>query len=64
MTIADLVYAKVKVMPEPLAREVLDFVGVPGAREDEGRWRHLVKAQATALGGVWGDDEDRVWDEL
>ncbi|MGI9170769.1 MAG: hypothetical protein ACR2FH_11465 [Caulobacteraceae bacterium] len=27
MAIADLVYERVKTMPEPLAREVLDFVG-------------------------------------
>jgi hypothetical protein len=27
MTIADMVYTQVKLLPDPLAREVLDFVG-------------------------------------
>jgi hypothetical protein len=27
MTFADLVYEQVKTLPEPLAREVLDFIG-------------------------------------
>jgi hypothetical protein len=27
MTIADQVYSQVKLLPEPLAREVLEFVG-------------------------------------
>ena len=27
MTIADMVYNQVKLLPDPLAREVLDFVG-------------------------------------
>ena len=35
MTIADMVYEQVKALPEPLAREVLDFVSYLGERGDQ-----------------------------
>jgi hypothetical protein len=34
MSIADMVYEQVKTLPEPLAREVLDFVGFLRERRD------------------------------
>ena len=64
MTIADLVYERVKTMPEPLAREVLDFVGFLGERGDRARRRDLTDAQTTALTAIWDNEEDRVWDDL
>ncbi|MDQ2859996.1 MAG: DUF2281 domain-containing protein [Pseudomonadota bacterium] len=63
MMIADLVYERVKTMPEPLAREVLDFVGFLGEREDRARRRDLAEAQTTALTAIWDSEEDRVWDD-
>ena len=64
MTIADLVYERVKTMPEPLAREVLDFVGFLGERGDRARRRDLAEAQTTALTAIWDSEEDGVWDDL
>ena len=63
MSIADMVYEQVKTLPEPLAREVLDFVGFLRERRDRGEWRDLMNAQETALAPVWDNAEDKVWDD-
>jgi hypothetical protein len=63
MTIADLVFEQVKALPDPLAREVLDFARFLQERCDRAEWRDLVDAQAISLAHVWDNDEDRVWDE-
>jgi hypothetical protein len=62
MTIADMVYEQVKTLPEPLAREVLDFVVFLRERGDRREWRDLMDAQATSLAPVWDNPEDKVWD--
>jgi hypothetical protein len=62
MTIADMVYEQLKTLPEPLAREVLDFVTFLRERGDRQEWRDLMDAQATSLGPVWDSPEDKVWD--
>lgn len=62
MSIAELVYEQVKTLPEPLAREVLEFVGFLRERHDRGEWRDLMNAQETALAPVWDNAEDKVWD--
>jgi hypothetical protein len=49
MSIAATIYEQVKALPEPLAREVLDFVGFLRERRDRGEWRNLMNAQAVAL---------------
>jgi hypothetical protein len=64
MSIAELVYEQVKSLPEPLAREVLDFVGYLRERPDRGEWRDLMNAQGQALASVWDNQEDRVWDDV
>jgi hypothetical protein len=64
MSIADVVYQQVKALPEPLAREVLDFVGYLRGRGDRAEWRDLASAQGAVLADVWDNDEDRVWDDL
>jgi hypothetical protein len=46
MTFADLVYEQVKTLPEPLAREVLDFIGYLRERGERREWRDLMNAQA------------------
>ena len=63
MSIAELVYEQVKALPEPLAREVLDFVGYLRERQDRADWRDLISAQAVALAPVWDNAEDKVWDD-
>jgi hypothetical protein len=63
MTIADIVYEQVKALPEPLAREVLDFVGYLRERQDRADWCDLMNAQAISLAPVWDNAEDKVWDD-
>jgi hypothetical protein len=63
MTIADIVYEQVKALPEPLARQVLDFVGYLRERQDNADWRDLMSAQAASLAPVWDNAEDKVWDD-
>jgi hypothetical protein len=62
MSIADMVYEQVKTLPEPLAREVLDFVAFLRERGDRREWRDLMAAQAASLAPVWDNAEDEVWD--
>jgi hypothetical protein len=52
----------VKLLPDPLAREVLDFVGFLREGRDRAEWRDLMNAQATGLAAVWENPEDKVWD--
>ncbi len=64
MTIADQVYSEVKLLPEPLAREVLAFVGYLREGRERTEWRNLMRAQATGLEAVWDNEEDKVWDNV
>jgi len=64
MTFADLVYEQVKTLPDPLAREVLDFIGYLRERGERAEWRDLMNAQAPALAAVWDSAEDQVWDNV
>jgi len=54
----------VKTLPDPLAREVLDFIGYLRERGDRHEWRDLMNAQAPALAHVWDNAEDQVWDNV
>jgi hypothetical protein len=60
MSLAELVYEQVKTLPEPLAREVLDFVAFLRKRGERTQW----PAQATSLAQVWDNTEDKVWDDV
>jgi Protein of unknown function (DUF2281) len=62
MTIADKVYEQVKSLPEPLAREVLDFVAFLRKRQDREDWRDLMNAQSQSLAPLWDNAEDKVCD--
>jgi hypothetical protein len=64
MSIAELVYERVKALPEPLAREVLDFIGFLRERDERREWRDLMNAQTTALAPAWDNAEDTVWDDV
>ena len=63
MTIADLVYEEVKTLPDPLAREVLDFAAFLRERQERGEWRDLMNAQAGSLTPVWDNSADEIWDD-
>jgi hypothetical protein len=63
MTIADMVYEQVKLLPEPFAREVLDFVSFLREGRDCAEWRDLMNAQGSGVAAVWDNSEDKVWDD-
>ena len=63
MSIAELVYEQVKALPEPLAREVLDFIGFLREGGERREWRDLMEAQARSLNPVWDNSEDNVWND-
>jgi hypothetical protein len=62
MTFADLVYEQMKTLPDPLAREVLDFIGYLRERGERREWNDLMQAQAPALAETWNSLGDSVWD--
>jgi hypothetical protein len=62
MSIAKLVYEQVKALPEPLAREVLDFVAFLREQGERAEWRDLMEAQSASLSREWDNAEDEVWD--
>ncbi len=64
MSIAELVYEQVRSLPEPLAREVLDFIDYLREQGERRAWRDLMTAQSTSLASVWENAEDSVWDDV
>lgn len=64
MTLAERVYERVKALPDPLAREVLEFANAVGERGGLGPWSDLMAAQTVSLAAVWDNAEDAVWDDL
>ena len=59
-TTADATYKAVKPLPEPLAREVLDFIEFLRSRGE--RLDHdLMLAQQASLNHVWNNADDEVW---
>ncbi len=64
MKIADQIYEQVKALPEPLAREALEFIGLLRERQDRADWGDLMQAQAAAMAPAWDNDEDKVWDDV
>ncbi|HEY2033644.1 MAG TPA: DUF2281 domain-containing protein [Rhizomicrobium sp.] len=61
MSIADQIYEQVKSLPDPLVREVLDFVGFLREKQERGQWRDLMQAQEKSLAAIWDNAEDEVW---
>jgi len=64
MIIAELVYEQAKNLPDPLAREDLDFVGYLRERGNRADWRDLMNAQSASLAPVWDNGEDESWDNV
>jgi hypothetical protein len=66
MSTADKIHQEVKQLPEPLAREVLDFIGyiefkyrLVGSQIDE-----LAIAQEPVMKRIWDNQQDEIWNEL
>jgi hypothetical protein len=64
MSLAELILERVKRLPEPLAREVLDFAAFLETRGEREGWRDLAGAQSAPLNALWDAPEDQVWDDL
>ena len=64
MTLAELVFEQAKQLPEPMAREVLDFIGYLKERPERAEWRDLMNAQGQALAEDWDAPENQAWDHV
>jgi hypothetical protein len=67
MTIAEQIDAKVRTLPDELAREVLDFVGFIESKYalKSASERDLQQAQAPAMSRIWDNPtDDGVWHDL
>ncbi len=63
MTIVEQIAQIAGTLPEPLAREALDFVRFLQAREC-GEWKDWQGAQAASLAHVWDNPADEVWNDV
>jgi len=66
MNIAEKIYEEARRLPEPLAREVLDFIGYIEARHclSDIQTEHLKQAQTPVMHHVWANMEDEAWNDL
>ena len=63
-TVAEKVFEQAKLLPEPLAREPLDFVLFLRSRQERGELQDLIAAQSSALASVWDNPEDEAWNNV
>jgi len=63
MNVVDKICEKARDLPEPLAREVLEFIKRIHAQQDIGI-EELKKAQVPVMKRIWENKEDDVWNEL
>ena len=59
----DKICEKARDLPEPLAREVLEFIERISAHQDSGI-EAFKKAQEPVMKRIWENKEDDVWNEL
>ena len=64
MTVVELAMEQIQTLPEEDIREVIDFIGYLKQKEDRAQWLDLMRAQQSALHGVWDNAEDEVWNDL
>ncbi len=63
MNVADKICEKARDLPEPLAREVLDFIDQISTRQDFVA-EALKKVQEPVMKQIWDNDEDDIWNDL
>jgi hypothetical protein len=63
MNVADKICEKARELPEPLAREVLEFIEQISVHRDS-EIENLKKAQGPAMQRIWENTEDDIWNEL
>jgi len=63
MNVADKICEKAKDLPEPLAKEVLEFIEQISTYQDSGA-EAFKKAQEPVMKQIWDNKEDNIWNEL
>jgi hypothetical protein len=65
-TVAEKIFNQARRLPEPLAREVLDFIGYLEVKHGlrDMLSEDLMAAQEPAMRHVWDNPEDEIWNEL
>ena len=63
MNLTDTICEKARDLPEPLAREVLEFIERISSHRDS-NIEALKKAQEPVMKRIWENKEDDVWNEL
>lgn len=66
MSTAEQIIKEVQKLPEPLAREVLDFIGYIELKHGlkDRLSEEFKQAQAPAMENVWANSEDEVWNDV
>jgi hypothetical protein len=67
MTIAEQIYREAQVLPDELAREVLDFIGYIETKYHlkSAKDRDLLAAQRPAMARIWDNrTDDEAWNDL
>ena len=66
MNIAERICIEARRLPEPLAREVLDFIGYLKVRHHvpDQLVERLKNAQEPVMYRLWDNSEDEVWNDL
>jgi len=63
MTTAETVCNRVKDLPEPLAKEVLNFIEFLAPRAQRRDGDSLMQAQASSLAAIWDNADDDVYND-
>lgn len=66
MNLAAQISKEAQRLPEPLAREVLDFIGYLATKHrlNTADIEPLKQAQIPTMQSIWDNSDDEVWDEL
>ena len=62
MNVADKICEKARDLPEPLAREVLEFIERISSHRDS-NIEALKKAQEAVMKRIWENKEDEIWEK-
>lgn len=64
MQARELIYEKVKTLPEPLALEVLNYIAYLEDKEARAGINDLIKLQEQSMNAIWDNPGDDVWNDL
>lgn len=61
MNTVDEIYEELEGLPEPMAREVLDFAKFLKQKSEH---ENLMNAQESSLNAIWDNDDDEIWNNV